>query len=210
MSLETWLLFASAALVVILVPELFTGEQSAGDTRASASADGTPLRSYRIELDETGNPPPVELSAATAAQSAIEPAAAAPQGATASGSRPAPVAAVEPAKTPPAVAAAPQPVTTGDTGSPAVEEPVPPPAKPAAGVRAGWVVQLGTFSRRENAERMAREAARKGLRLAVAGPDDRGLYRVRSTSIFQDRQAAAALQERLKALGYPGVVNTSQ
>jgi cell division septation protein DedD len=83
-------------------------------------------------------------------------------------------------------------------------------ATPANAVRAGWVVQLGTFTRRENAERMAREAAKKGLRLVVAGPDDRGLFRVRSTSIFQDRQSAAALQERLKALGYPGMVNTSQ
>jgi cell division septation protein DedD len=163
-------------LVVVLVPEVFRGERPGATSAGSPATDGTPLRSYTIDLDA----PDPQLPAVVV----TEPMA------------PSPGAPASPASsTPVAVALAAQ---------------VPADVTAATAVRAGWVVQLGTFTRRENAERMASEAARKGLRLAVAGPDDRGLYRVRSTSIFPDRQSAAALQERLKELGYPGMVNTSQ
>lgn len=107
-----------------------------------------------------------------------------------------------------------------DTPSPppatAIEPVAPPPAlsvappTPASARNAGgWVVQLGSFSRRENAEKMVQSAAGKGITLAIAGPDARGLYRVR-TEPLADRQRAAALQTQLKAQGYVGVINASQ
>jgi len=193
------------ALVVLLVPELFRGERPEGATAGGQPVDGAPLRSYTINLDEAGTQPPVGIEPETAASStsaktepARSPAAstvATPAGAASQPEMPKPVPATAADKAPAAPAI--EPATT-DTA-------------PANAARVGWVVQLGTFSKRENAERMARDAAKKkGLRLVVAGPDDRGLFRVRSSSIFQDRQSAAALQERLKALGYPGMVNTSQ
>lgn len=168
------------ALVVLLVPELFRGERPDGAAAGGQPVDGAPLRSYTINLDAAVTQPPI----------GIEPETAAPPASAKTEPAMPPVASTAPAAN--AIGSA-----TTDTA-------------PANAVRAGWVVQLGTFTRRENAERMARDAAKKGLRLVVAGPDDRGLFRVRSTSIFQDRQSAAALQERLKALGYPGMVNTSQ
>ena len=71
------------------------------------------------------------------------------------------------------------------------------------------MVQLGSFARRENASRLVKQAAGKGVHLFIAGPDGRGLFRVRSAP-QPDRRAAAALQVKLKAQGYAGVISASQ
>jgi cell division septation protein DedD len=92
---------------------------------------------------------------------------------------------------------------------PAASKPPDRPAVPAAARGApasgGFVVQVGSFSRRENAAVMVRQAAGKGVRLTVAGPDDRGLFRVRS-AVVRTRQEAVALQGKLRAQGYRGLV----
>ena len=73
-------------------------------------------------------------------------------------------------------------------------------------VQSGWTVQLGSFSRREFADRMVKDAAAKGFTVEVAGPDDRGLYRVRSPP-RADRAAALALKQKMQASGYQPIVN---
>jgi hypothetical protein len=62
---------------------------------------------------------------------------------------------------------------------------------------------------RENAARMVRQGARKGLKLQVAGPDDRGYFRVRS-GIQHERAAAAELQARYRAQGFNGVIRKAR
>ena len=72
-------------------------------------------------------------------------------------------------------------------------------------VSRGWAVQVGSFAKRENAARMVQQAAKKGVKLAIAGPDDRGLYRVRSP-VQVTRAVATQLQAELQAKGFKGMV----
>ncbi|MFT3904913.1 MAG: SPOR domain-containing protein [Steroidobacteraceae bacterium] len=71
--------------------------------------------------------------------------------------------------------------------------------------RSGWSVQLGVFSQRENAERLRKQASGKGMTVEISGPDQRGLYRVRS-EIQSDRAAAQRWQQRAQGLGFAGAL----
>jgi cell division septation protein DedD len=72
-----------------------------------------------------------------------------------------------------------------------------------AAARGQWWTQLGSFSARDNAERLARDLRGKGYAVSVAkirvGAKD--LYRVRSGPVAS-REAAVALQARLAAAGH--------
>ncbi len=157
------------ALVVLLVPEIFGGPGRPAAAPVTRAAEGTPLRSYTIELEPGAAPAPASQSLSAAVSPALP--------------------------TPPIL--------------PAVQPAPAPASAPAAGKAGGWVVQLGSFSRRENAEKMVQSAAGKGLELTIAGPDARGLHRVRTAPVAE-RQRAAALQAELAAQGYSGVINASQ
>ena len=87
--------------------------------------------------------------------------------------------------------------------TPQPETAAPPAVAREAG--SGWVVQVGSFSKRDNAARMVQQAAKKGLRLNIAGPDDRGLFRVRS-SVHADRARVVELQQLLAAKGFKGMI----
>ena len=69
----------------------------------------------------------------------------------------------------------------------------------------GWVVQLGVFASRQNAEHLALEVRVKGFKASVSEVtgSSRKLYRVR-VGPAGDRAAAEELQTRLKAAGRPG------
>jgi cell division septation protein DedD len=72
----------------------------------------------------------------------------------------------------------------------------------------GWSVQLGLFSKRENAQRLARTAQQKGFPVSVSGADGKGLYRVRTSA--GERARAVALLQEMKAQGLPGALTSSQ
>lgn len=180
------------ALVVALVPEIVSGPDGAAQVSGSRVTEGPPLRSYTIELDPAVAPAAVD--SVPLISSALPTAAPAVAAATVAPS-PSPAPKAAPPEKAPAVALA--------------ASPSQPSSPSAATSAAGWVVQLGSFSRRENAERMVQAAAAKGVRLSVAGPDARGLYRVRTAPLI-DRQRAAELQAQLKSQGYVGVINASQ
>lgn len=76
-------------------------------------------------------------------------------------------------------------------------------SSPAGTVNSGWLVQLGVFASRENAERLAVEMRTKGMRAAVSDVSSSGrrLYRVRVGPVA-DRASAQELQSRLKASGH--------
>ena len=61
-------------------------------------------------------------------------------------------------------------------------------------------MQVGSFARRDYAERMAKQVTAKGYAVEVAGPDDHGLYRVRSAP-QSERAAAVALKQKMQASG---------
>ncbi len=68
-------------------------------------------------------------------------------------------------------------------------------------------MQVGSFARRDYADRMAKQLSAKGYDIEVAGPDDHGLYRVRSTPVAE-RAAAQALKQKMQANGLKPIVNT--
>jgi DedD protein len=119
--------------------------------------------------------------------------------ATPPASESAPAAAVVPT----AAEAAPPPAASA-----AAVAPAPPTAPTASAATRGWVVQVGSFNVREHAEQMAKQAAKAGLKVQVAGPDDKGYYRVRS-AVLHDRAAALKLQAHYKELGYKSLINSA-
>jgi cell division protein FtsN len=67
-------------------------------------------------------------------------------------------------------------------------------------------VQVGSFSRRDYAEHMVKQVRAKGFTTQVAGPDDRGLYRVRSAR-FSERSSALDLRDQMRGKGLKPIVN---
>jgi len=205
------------ALIVLLVPELLTGPiRTKSAPAASATRAEAPLRSYTLTL---GAPHPADASPAMpAAQTPAQPtpgaqeappetSAQAPAEGTSGGGgpqhAPPPEAAKPPAEAPRVSrqSAAPDPAlqVAGSPAHPAVRE---------ARVRAsagGWVVQLGSFAGRQNANRLARSLTARGFRMSVspARAGSRVLWRVRAGPA-RDRAGAQRLAVRLRALGHRG------
>ena len=77
---------------------------------------------------------------------------------------------------------------------------------PAAGAE-GWVVQLGSFASKDNAESLAKGLRAKGYRAFVSEFRGSGriLYRVR-VGPEQDRARAEAIAARLASEGHRGSV----
>jgi DedD protein len=210
------------AAVVLLVPALLTGtgEKSGRENETTPASDEAGLRSYTIDIDAPTNTAP----AAQAPQAAVElptPAAATPmampgEAAVAevappdSGSaRPdaiAPMtAAPAQAATTAPPAAAPPPTTAAATPAPRAESRSVTPAPPTSG--GGFAVQLGSFSSRENANRLVREMTAKGFAAFIAPITSNGreLYRVR-VGPARDRAAAEALATQLRRIGQTGSI----
>jgi DedD protein len=195
-----------AALFVLLVPELLTGPKPANSPAAPAEEEG--LRSYTIDID--GKSPPGSLATSPAQTSpAAAPAASgaspsppapnAPSNAAAQGTAPAePRAATpEPPRSAPPVAA----------NAPAPTPAAPPQAVPAQVPRGSFVVQLGSFGSRDNADRLVRDMTAKGFKAFVAPirSGGRELYRVR-VGPTRDRASAEALAADLKRAGQSGSI----
>jgi cell division protein FtsN len=203
------------ALMVLAVPEMFHGRPALAPQPAGAAAGGPPVRSYTIELRD-GAAPASTGSAATAASS-DQPALAAPpktvtatvstapaagesQGAVTDSSQTAPAA--PGAAAPAAVTVAPaQPNSPPAASSAPQSAPAPAPAAAASGANASrYQVQLGLFASRANADRLAASVYRKGIKVAVSGPDAHGLYRVH-TATYATHDAAQSVQQKLRELG---------
>ena len=84
---------------------------------------------------------------------------------------------------------------------------VPPPPSSTPVAVAGWVVQLGSFASRENAQKLVTELQHKGYSAFIAEyrGHDKVLFRVR-IGPEQDRGRADALRLRLGHDGYNGTV----
>ena len=201
------------ALFVLLVPELLTGP---GESHAPANPDNAEgLREYTIDIDaqdrasQARATPPADNSVALPPVTA--PAAPAPERA-----QPGETAAPEPAQAPATNPMAPAPGPNNLEAAPAKPAPAQPtPAKPAPVTTPNqkpesgtFVVQLGSFGSKENAERLARDMTGKGFAAFVAPPvtsNGRVLYRVR-VGPTQDRASAEALAAQLKRAGQDGSI----
>ncbi len=201
-----------AALFVLLVPELLTGPKSS-TAPAAPPEEEQGLRSYTIEIDgksETSSTPQVAQPVPVAPIPAPDnDDVAAPQ-----------VAESAPARQPEQRAAAadgPAPGSGGESrqtpatnaGAPGRAEPArPAPAQTAPPATKGnFVVQLGSFGSRDNADRLVRDMSAKGFKAFVAPirSGGRDLYRVR-VGPTPDRASAEALAADLKRVGQSGSI----
>ncbi|MGB6485639.1 MAG: SPOR domain-containing protein, partial [Steroidobacteraceae bacterium] len=189
------------ALIVLLVPELLTGPirmrparaaaATAAITAAVGAASGAhgepPLRSYTMTL---GAPPPVQDNpAAPSAQAPPAQPTASPQAGPPESAAPSPAPAASPGSL---------------QGSESPAHPVVEEGRSSAS-STGWVVQLGSFASRQNAERLARSLQSRGFRMSVspARAGSRVLWRVRAGPA-RNHAGAVHLAVRLRALGHRG------
>jgi DedD protein len=165
------------ALVVIVVPELLTGPRR-------PPAAGPATRSVTLELGEDAHRVPQAPAPVASAAASVSPAP----------TLDAPAAPVTAPPAPPAQ----------DKPSAAPNAPPEPEVEANAG---GWMVQLGSFERRDNAQRLVQELRHKGYTAFQSEFHGSGrvLYRVR-VGPEQDRARAEALAARLVREGHPGKV----
>jgi len=209
------------ALFVLLVPELLTGPRDSHPAADSPSSEG--MRRYTIDLDAQNSAGQPMAPAGSEAPVAL-PEVAAPPGAVTERAVPG-EAAVAPSA--PAIAAnsAPSPANAASVPAAATAastpKPVPVPASVSAtsrvetphavtatdAVRGNFVVQLGSFGSKENAERLVRDMNAKGFTTFVAPitTNGRELYRVR-VGPTRDRASAEALATELKRAGQSGSI----
>jgi DedD protein len=190
------------ALFVLLVPELLTGPRGA-DAPAGAPTDEG-MRRYTIDLDAATPAAQTDNSAAREPAVALPPVVEKPIVAN-------PVIETVPPRATPGEAAAPasqaavEPAPAATILAPApVEAPRPASSSPQPG---SFVVQLGSFGSRDNANRLVRDMTSKGFAAFVAPITSGGreLYRVR-VGPTRDRAAAEALAAQLRRVGQSGSI----
>jgi len=186
------------ALIVLLVPELLTGPVgSATRSQAVASSiEGPPLRSYTIKLADEAR-----LRDASAHSGPEQPAPLPPAPAPAAAATPAPPAAQEPGSTPTPSPAAAAPAAHAGPGAGAAAAVQPGSAETSG----GYLVQLGSFGSRANAERLAKKVRAQGFAVSVSQGSPGRLYRVR-VGPAHDRAAAGELAQQLRAHGHSGAI----
>jgi cell division protein FtsN len=81
-----------------------------------------------------------------------------------------------------------------------------PAAADASAAGAAWLVQLGSFASRTNAERLVHQLKGQGFTASVSqSSSGRHLYRVRVGPVHE-HGAAAQLQAKLQAAGHSGSI----
>jgi DedD protein len=181
------------ALIVLLVPELLTGpvRSTARANTVASSSEEPPLRSYTIKLADEAHP-----HSAAVHSGPEQPAPLATPPAPSAGAVTAPPAAGEPSPTAPPPAA----TTAGAAhAAPAVSAAV--PAETSAEGSGTYLVQLGSFASRANADRLARQVRTQGFPASVSQGTSGHLYRVR-VGPARDRAAASELAQQLRARGH--------
>jgi DedD protein len=208
------------ALIVMVVPEMFHGQGSDIVALPGSSGEGPPVRSYTIDLSNSPTRAgPLQSTPANAGSAGpndkagivmqVEPGSA--PATTPAASAPA-AASVAAAPATPAAPAASAPTATAAAAPKTAPAPVanthPSPAPAHNGAESGWIVQLGLFAKRENAERLAHSAQGRGFAVSVSNADAKGLYRVYAGGMA-DRSAAESYSQRLRDQGMTAAVVAS-
>ena len=188
------------AALIIVVPEMLSGPDGSKPQQGADNEAGPPLRTYQLQLD-------TPAAARNEDQSALSPRPAQAEAVSAPAPTVEPEAAVVEAKP---ETQAPKPEAKPAPDLPAADKPAAKPAveKPVPAARTGnWWAQLGSFSSRENAERLARELRAAGYQISVSPIKSNGkeLFRVRAGPVAS-REAVTALQGRLAAAGHKSSV----
>ncbi|HXZ58842.1 MAG TPA: SPOR domain-containing protein [Steroidobacteraceae bacterium] len=198
-------------LIVALVPELLNGPIRPAPRAhgPGPSTEEPPLRSYTINLADEAH----GGGAIAQPQPSGAPAPVAPAGEPAVPSPAAPTSTPPPTVVPqpstPQHATPPAPATPAAA---ATEHKAPVASAPSATATSapasasGWVVQLGSFANRSNAERLAQQVRVLGFPVSVSrGSTGRRLYRVQAGPTHE-RAAAEQMAAKLHAAGHAGSV----
>jgi DedD protein len=204
------------ALFVLLVPELLTGPKTSNGHGAPAEEG---LRRYTIDLNATSPGStvvsPAEVTLPPVASAPLNPDRAQP-GEPAMAPPATPDSEIEdpgtsgPSQPEPASVARAAPTQAAPAPAPAARSaPARPPVTAAAPPvpQGSFVVQLGSFGSRDNADRLVRDMNAKGFNTFIAPitTNGRELYRVR-VGPTRDRASAEALAARLKRAGQSGSI----
>jgi len=180
------------AALVFVAPVLLDGDADQGVDADVPGQRSDELRTHVFRLDEARAPPAVStpgppLPAVEQAEEVGNPPVGPGNAAVLAA-----VSAQPPAQPPPAAA---KPIPPEPTAASL-------PPKPVAG---GWVVQVGTFGQKANAERLVASLAKKGFKsfLSPMDRDGKVLYRVH-VGPAGSRSDAEQLRERLVAAGQSG------
>ncbi len=183
--------------IVLVVPVFLDGPSTELDTVSETvllpGQNGQQRKRQTIVLERDRTEPVPQQPASNAASE---------DNAAAVTARPRP-AAVEPAP-----AAVPEAAAPTATPAPAQQQQTSPASAVAPPSSTGmWAVQLGSFSRKENADRLARQLRDKGYAAFISQLDSSGkqLHRVR-IGPQKDREAAQAVVTRLAQDGQQGQV----
>jgi DedD protein len=209
------------ALFVLLVPELLRGPKNGAPPAETADEEG--MRSYTIDLDAPAGSaqpmsapasappvvlPPVAQNPASGTERAVpgetarvETPAPAPAPATPVVT---PMAATRETTNPAPAASLPRPTAAPVASTPPATTK---PSAPAAVPKGSFVVQLGSFGSKDNADRLVRDMTAKGFNAFVAPITSGGreLYRVR-VGPTRDRASAEALAAQLRRMGQTGSI----
>ncbi len=190
------------AAAIILIPEMLSGpdRESPPDSAAAQARNDAPIKTYTIDLSHSASEqPPAAVVENRAPPPEDPPAAEQPS--------PAQPAAGDQAKPegPQQSQPQPQPVVEQPTAAaaPAVRTPERPLASSAEAPTSGrWAVQVGTFSKEANAERLVKQLRDQGRSAFVMPLKSSGatLYRVR-IGPMNDRSSAEAALRDLKSPG---------
>jgi len=206
------------AAAVILIPEMLSGpdRESRAEPAAQSRSD-SPIKTYTIDLSHSPSEQPPQAVVENRAPPPEEPAATEPAAA-----QPAPSDQAKPEVPQQSAAVSPQPqsqATSQPPPQPVVEQPTATaPARAAqrplasggeAPTSGRWAVQIGTFSKEENAERLVKQLRDQGQSAFVMPVKSGGatLYRVRIGPMKDRASAEAALRDMkspgAKVVGHP-------
>jgi DedD protein len=185
------------AAAIILIPEMLSGpDRSHAEPAAAQSRNDTPIKTYTIDLSHASNAqrpePVIENRAPPPEEPAItQPTPAQPDATPPTAAQPVPDDQAKPEAPQPSVVEAPTAVAPA-------RAPQPPLASDDAAPTSGrWAVQVGTFSKEANAQRLAKQLRDQG-RSAFVMPVKSGsttLYRVRIGPMKDRASAEAALRD---------------
>ncbi len=177
------------AVLVLVVPAILDGNPDSGATITHPPAEASlDLRTHTIRLDRTERESPVP---------ALVQVPGSPD--------PAPLALPEPPPLTPDNVTSDAAASEAIPPKPVLPEQVRPLAQEALPGGGEWFVQLGSFSQRENSDRLVAQLEGKGFSASVLGGGGVSgtLFRVRAGP-EGDRASAEALAERLGAAGFKG------
>ncbi|MDH5255732.1 MAG: SPOR domain-containing protein [Gammaproteobacteria bacterium] len=194
------------AVLVLVVPAILDGNPDSGATITHpAVEEELDLRTHTIRLDGSESEPPVptprpvQVAPEPPTETAPEPVSTA-DGPPPTGAEP---AAARPVTEVPSAAVPSVPPVAGPSAPEPVSAAAEPPAKAPAAGGGDWIVQLGSFSSRANADRLAADVKRKGFSVSVQGGGGSSgtLFRVRAGP-EPDKAGAEALAVRLAEAGF--------